>query len=497
LRCERLLFGAGLTGLTGVAALERADPKLELVDAMSQDLQLSLVGELTLGGATQPGRRLRSGRDDRERHQALRSVRTVDEPGRDLATPVPAAQGCPRGAGPRGRAVERDPLGPVELSIELEFELPAVEPVLPVHVPINSSVLTEIKQRDTVVGMFERFTDRARSAIVHAQEEARRQQHNYIGTEHILLGLLAEEQGVAAQVAEGFGLTLEVGREDVLAIIGRGKQASSGHIPFTPRSKKCLELALREALQLGHDYIGTEHVLLGIVREGEGVGAQILLRHAGSLSEIRQAVVDVIPAATAAAQRRRLLRRLAFAGRPTPVRLEPDQPEPPRTTPAADSSLAEAARLAGTGPLGSHHLLLAALSDANTAAARAFVALGVDLDRARDALRTADVTGSSDELPEEAGRRQMLITVTDDRLTLEASDPEIIELGRAAADALRAAGSASEPGESGVIRGDDPLSGSLGPVWQALHHGLADIRRRASAAAEPPAKPAGEAAAGD
>jgi len=468
-----------------------------VVDATSKDLQLSLVGKLTLGGAAQPGRGLRSGRDDRERHQPLRSVRTVDEPGRDLAAPVPAAQGCPGGTGPPGGAVERDPFGPVELRGELQFELPAVEPVLPIHIPINSSVLTAIKQRDTVVDMFERFTDRARRAIVHAQEEARRLQHNYIGTEHILLGLLAERDGVAAQVMAGFGLTLDVGREDVLAIIGRGKQASSGHIPFTPRAKKCLELSLREALQLGHDYIGTEHVLLGIVREGEGVGAQILLKHAGSLRGVREAVVDVLPAATAAALRRRLRRQVGFVQRPAWFALDPDQPPEPRTTLAADSSLAEAARLAGTGPLGSHHLLLAALSDANTAAARAFVALGVDLDRARDALRTADVTGSSDELPEEAGRRQMVITVTDDRLTLEASDSEIVQLGRAAADALRAAaGSASEPGESGVIRGDDPLSGSLGLVWQALHQGLADIHRRATAAGAPPAKPAGEGAAG-
>ncbi|MGB6454526.1 MAG: Clp protease N-terminal domain-containing protein, partial [Streptosporangiaceae bacterium] len=284
--------------------------------------------------------------------------------------------------------------------------------------------------------MFERFTDRARRSIVLAQEEARQLRHNYIGTEHVLLGLLAEERGVAARVADGFGLTLAVGRVDVLAVIGRGTQElRTGHIPFTPRAKKCLELALREALQLDHDYIGTEHILLGIVREGEGVGAQILLKHAASLSEVRTAVINLLPAATGAAQRRRLLRRLA-GQRTTEVRLRPEQPEQ-RTTPAAETSLAEAARLAGAEPLGSHHILLATLADPNTAAARALAALGVDLDRARDVLRTADVTGSSDELPEEAGRRQLLITVTDDRLTLEASDSEIIRLGRAAADALR------------------------------------------------------------
>ncbi len=355
--------------------------------------------------------------------------------------------------------------------------------------------------------MFERFTDRARRSIVLAQEEARRLQHNYIGTEHVLLGLLGEETGVAARVAKGFGLTLAVGREDVLAIIGRGKGASSGHIPFTPRAKKCLELALREALQLGHDYIGTEHVLLGIVREGEGVGAQILLRHAGSLTEIRAAVVDQLHGGTTETPGRRMLGRLG--GRRTgPIRLlQPELPEV-RTTPAADISLAGAARLAGAGPLGSHHLLLAALDDPNTAAARALLALGVDLDSARETLRTADVTGSSDELPEEAGRRQMVITVTDDRLTLEATDSQIIELGRAAAKALRTSASTppqpgeltAESGESGgsaestsagpaVVRGDHPLSGSLGLVWQALHDSLADIRHRA---AEEESRAAGE-----
>jgi ATP-dependent Clp protease ATP-binding subunit ClpA len=354
--------------------------------------------------------------------------------------------------------------------------------------------------------MFERFTDRARRSIVLAQEEARQLHHNYIGTEHVLLGLLAEEQGLAARAAQGFGLTLAVGREDVLAIIGRGKQELRiGHIPFTPRAKKCLELALREALQLDHDYIGTEHILLGIVREGEGVGAHILRKHARSLGEVRQAVIDLLPAATAEAERRRLLRRLA-GRRTTAVQLRPEPPEQ-RTTPAADASLAEAARLAGAGALGSHHILLAALVDPNTAAARALVSLGVDLDRAREVLRAADVTGSSDELPEEAGRRQMLITVTDDRLTLEATDTAIIQLGRAAADALRARlGAPGQPGESGetgesgssaettsagqsaVIRGDDPVSGSLGLVWQALHDSLEDIRCRA--AASPAAKTA-------
>jgi ATP-dependent Clp protease ATP-binding subunit ClpC len=355
--------------------------------------------------------------------------------------------------------------------------------------------------------MFERFTDRARHSIVLAQEEARRLRHNYIGTEHVLLGLLGEPRGIAAQVAESFGLTLEVGRGEVLAIIGRGQQEmETGHIPFTPRAKKCLELSLREALQLGNDYIGTEHVLLGIIREGKGVGSQILLRHAGSLGEVRDAVVSLMPRVAVASQSGRWLRRLP-GQRTASIRLQPDQPPELRTTPAADSSLAEAARLAGAGPVGSHHILLAALADSKTAAAKALAGLGVDLGRALEALRGAEVTGSTDELPEDAGRRQMTITITGNRLTLEASDPEIVQLGRAAAEALRkSAGktppqaatgdtgeaggeaAAGEPpaapaGEGTVIRGDHPLCASLGSVWQSLHDGLEDIRYRAAASA--------------
>jgi len=116
--------------------------------------------------------------------------------------------------------------------------------------------------------MFERFTDRARRVVVLAQEEARMLNHNYIGTEHILLGLIHEGEGVAAKALESLGISLDAVREQVQEIIGQGQQAPSGHIPFTPRAKKVLELSLREALQLGHNYIGTEHILLGLIREG-------------------------------------------------------------------------------------------------------------------------------------------------------------------------------------------------------------------------------------
>jgi ATP-dependent Clp protease ATP-binding subunit ClpA len=142
--------------------------------------------------------------------------------------------------------------------------------------------------------MFERFTDRARRVVVLAQEEARLLNHNYVGTEHILLGLIQESQGVAAKALESLGISLEAVRAQVEEIIGQGQSAPTGHIPFTPRAKKVLELSLREAKQLGHDYIGTEHILLGLIREGEGVAAQVLVRLGGDLSRVRQQVVQLL-----------------------------------------------------------------------------------------------------------------------------------------------------------------------------------------------------------
>src|SRR6266513_2832638 len=142
--------------------------------------------------------------------------------------------------------------------------------------------------------MFERFTDRARRVVVLAQEEARMLNHNYIGTEHILLGLIHEGEGVAAKALESLGISLEAVRQQVEEIIGQGQAAPTGHIPFTPRAKKVLELSLREALQLGHNYIGTEHILLGLIREGEGVAAQGLQKLGADLNRVRQTVIQLL-----------------------------------------------------------------------------------------------------------------------------------------------------------------------------------------------------------
>ena len=144
--------------------------------------------------------------------------------------------------------------------------------------------------------MFEVFTDRARRVVVLAQEEARMLDHNYIGTEHLLLGLIHEGDGVAARALESLGVSLDDVRQNVEEMIGRGQQQLSGHIPFTPRAKKVLELSLRESQQLGHDYIGTEHILLGLIREGEGVAAQVLVKLGADLNRVRQQVLLILGA---------------------------------------------------------------------------------------------------------------------------------------------------------------------------------------------------------
>src|SRR2546428_5253736 len=146
--------------------------------------------------------------------------------------------------------------------------------------------------------MFERFTDRARRVVVLAQEEARMLNHNYIGTGPILLGLIHEGDGVAAKAMEALNISLEAVRSQVEEIIGQGQAAPTGHIPFTPRAKKVLELSLREALQLGHSYIGTEHILLGLIREGEGVAAQVLQKLGADLNRVRKKVIQLLSGST-------------------------------------------------------------------------------------------------------------------------------------------------------------------------------------------------------
>ena len=322
--------------------------------------------------------------------------------------------------------------------------------------------------------MFERFTDRAREVVVTAQREARQLNHNYIGTEHLLLGLLGEPRSLAHRALVHAGVSTDRARQEIIDIVGMGKgKTPGGHIPFTPRAKKVLELSLREALNFGHNYIGTEHILLGLVREGDGVAATVLHNQGVDLKALRDAVVALLPPGEPAEARlmRRWLRR----------RGAPSAPDEPRTTTATDASLDEARRLAGNAAVGSHHLLLATLSDPTSAAAKALGNLGIDLERAREALRDVDVTGTTDELPEEAGRRQLLMTLTDRGLTLETTDPTLLAQARAALDAL-----GPGEGEPATLRGDHPRATGFADVWQAWSLALQQITNL-STPDEPPA----------
>ncbi len=196
--------------------------------------------------------------------------------------------------------------------------------------------------------MFERFTDRARRVVVLAQEEARMLNHNYIGTEHILLGLIHEGEGVAAKALESLGISLEAVRQQVEEIIGQGQQAPSGHIPFTPRAKKVLELSLREALQLGHNYIGTEHILLGLIREGEGVAAQVLVKLGADLNRVRQQVIQLLSGYQGKETghgRRPGRGRAVDVARARPVRSQPTRRPPAR----ASSTRSSGARRRSSG----------------------------------------------------------------------------------------------------------------------------------------------------
>jgi len=154
--------------------------------------------------------------------------------------------------------------------------------------------LAAVAGREVLIEVFERFTDRAHRVVVLAQEEARMLNHNYLGTEHLLLGLVHEGEGVAARALESLGISLRAVRQQVYEMIGQGQQPPAGHIPFTPRAKKVMELAQREANDLGHNYVGTEHLLLGLVREGEGVAAQVLVKLGADLAGVRQQVIHLL-----------------------------------------------------------------------------------------------------------------------------------------------------------------------------------------------------------
>jgi ATP-dependent Clp protease ATP-binding subunit ClpC len=301
--------------------------------------------------------------------------------------------------------------------------------------------------------MFERFTERARRVVVLAQEEARLLGHDYIGTEHILLGLVHEKAGVAGRVLERLGISVDAVRAKVEGIIGKGEGAPSGHIPFTPRSKKVLELSLREALNLGHNYIGTEHILLGLVREGEGVGAQVLVDLGAELTRVRQEVIQQLSGY-----------RSGGAGWPS----GPVGPTRSRETPAVAKAGLEARRLAGGAPIGSQHYLLGLLQDENSLAAKALIDLGLTREAVEAKLAELAPTGTSDETPEEAGARRMGVWIEGTRLMVELDDAALAApLGKAMVDRTM-----------NVVRGTDPEAVGFPGLWSAIARTVDDLTRR-------------------
>jgi ATP-dependent Clp protease ATP-binding subunit ClpA len=294
--------------------------------------------------------------------------------------------------------------------------------------------------------MFERFSGQARHVVVSAQEEARELDHNYIGTEHLLLGLLTSDSLASASL-NALGYTRDDVQAKVVATVGRGKASPGGHIPFTPRAKKVLELSLREALQLKHNYIGTEHILLGLLREGEGMAAQILAdKH--PLDRIRGEVLTRIESPAP--------REVHGAGR----------------TPAAHEVLALAAELAGEGPVGSHHILEAILQQPDSAAAKVLGDAGIDLDQLAAKLDQVSIEDTADDTPQQAAARQLELSVTDETVTVVLRDPASLELGKRIVQL-----------NGGPLAARGPQLDLLGRLWTAVNDWLGATAR---ALAPPP-----------
>ncbi len=297
--------------------------------------------------------------------------------------------------------------------------------------------------------MFERFSGQARHVVVSAQEEARELDHNYIGTEHLLLGLLTSDSLASASL-NALGYTRDDVQAKLVATVGRGKASPGGHIPFTPRAKKVLELSLREALQLKHNYIGTEHILLGLIREGEGMAARILAdKH--PLDRIRDEVLTRIESPAA--------REVHGAGR----------------TPAAHQVLALAAELAGEGPVGSHHILEAMLQQPDSAAAKVLGDAGIDLDQLGAKLEEISTEDTADDTPLQAAARQLELSVTDETVAVVLRDPASLELGKQIVQL-----------NDGPLAARGPQLDLLGQLWTAVNDWLTATAR---ALAPPPEVP--------
>ncbi|MFF4359346.1 Clp protease N-terminal domain-containing protein [Streptomyces sp. NPDC001604] len=290
---------------------------------------------------------------------------------------------------------------------------------------------------------FERFTVKARRVVVASQEQARQLKHSHIGTEHLLLGLLDVPDGLAAQVLHQLGYDKETAQADIAAAVEPGTKELSGHIPFAGRAKKVLELALREAQQLHHGDIGTEHILLALVREGEGVGAKVLAERINPVSKIRAAVLASVEGAQDAA-----------AG------------PWPSGTPATEDTLSTAGALAGGAPVGSHHLLEAMLRAENSMAARVLRELGVDPDAVAAKIDELDPETTTDANPEEAAARKMEIRLVDDEVHLILRDPATVAAARKVTEL-----------SGGPVQGVGPVAGLFVPVWRSADQLLQQIQR--------------------
>lgn len=281
--------------------------------------------------------------------------------------------------------------------------------------------------------MFERFTAEARSVVVRAQEEARGLQHDYIGTEHILLGLYSMPTSVAARALRNLGVTAAAVRTGIEETVGKGKQeAPPGHIPFTKRAKKVLELSLREALQLKHNYIGTEHILLALQREGDGVAAQLLAGQIRDMGAIRATVND-------------LLREGAT---------EHPGGEPPPRTDAAEEVVTAAQALAGDAPMGSHHLLEALIRAEGSMAAKVLADLGIDAAAVASKVDEFDAEDTTDATPEELAARKMELRVEADEVHLIFRDSGTVDLAKAVTSLV-----------NGPVTATGPVTGKFVPLW--------------------------------